>query len=230
MSSEFKHDLEELSSYLASIMQERPIIYLLAKFLRKKGLKFQLEAKHKDLVVNNTHVEFKFNYDRVGEVLNDELTKHMNNPKGMWADLKGGRIKGKWGVIKRVYEDVCDKKPPIFIWIICARDLSKVVQDDLKRICIWREQRNYNKKHPYNSDRAFLIVVDRLLAELQAERPFSVLKEEIVTSGDFPSTYHFRICEFPTDGRHDAEEAMSTVTLRDKDGNVVYVGKNVSEA
>lgn len=177
VSVEFGRALGDLSSYLASVKQERPIIYLLANFLWKRKIKFQLEAKHKDLVVEGKHLEFKFNYDRVGEV------------------LKGGST-GKWGVRDGIRQDVIDKKPDIFVWIICSRDLSKVAPDELDRICFSREQRNYNRRHPYNSDREFLAVVDALLAELQAERSFSVLAEEIVTTGDFPSTYRFKICEF----------------------------------
>jgi hypothetical protein len=45
---EFKQDLEQMSSYLASIKQERPIVYLLAKCLWRRRYEFELEVKHCD--------------------------------------------------------------------------------------------------------------------------------------------------------------------------------------
>ena len=60
LSPDFKQGLEEMSSYLASIMQERPIVYLLAKCLWQRGYKFELEYKRHDLSVNGKRVEFKF--------------------------------------------------------------------------------------------------------------------------------------------------------------------------
>jgi len=49
--------------------------------------------------------------------------------------------------------------------------------------------------HPYRSSLAFLAVADSFLERMRTIRPFSVLKEAVETNGDFPSTYHFRICE-----------------------------------
>jgi len=190
-SSEFKQGMVELSSYLASIMQERPIIYLLAKCLWKRGYKFELEDKRRDLFVNDKHLEFKFTHDNT---IVNELRSWPNLDK-LWAAVQARQISETW-VMAQLYKDVCVKKPHIFVWIICSRDLSKVVADDLKRISEWIKQREYNKMHPYNSNDEFLTVSDLFLEKLQAVRPFSVLKEAIVTNGDFPSTYHFRICEF----------------------------------
>jgi hypothetical protein len=59
-----------------------------------------------------------------------------------------------------------------------------------------REQCHYNATHPYVSDGELLTVVDTYLDRLRAESPFSLLKQDIQTNGDFPSTYHFRICDF----------------------------------
>src|SRR5262245_52709329 len=86
-SAEFQQDLGELSSYLASIMQERPIVYLVAKHLWKRGCKFALEDSRRDLYVNKKRVEFKFNFDRVGERLKDELSQYGGDLRGMWASV-----------------------------------------------------------------------------------------------------------------------------------------------
>ena len=197
-SDEYKRDLEEMSSYLASIKQERPIIYCLAKFLWKREQVFQVEAKRRDLVVHKTHLEFKYNFDCDMAKLEDELKKYQDKPlDSMWKDVRAKKISKSWGVAPSIYEDVCIKKPDIFVWVICARDLSKVSNDARERICWSTEQWKWSQSHPY-SDRTYLNVADRLLAKLQAERPFSVLQKEIVTKGDFPSTYHLRICGFPT--------------------------------
>jgi hypothetical protein len=191
VSPEFRQELQELSSYLASIMQERPIVYLLAKCLWKRGYKFELENQGRDLFVNEKHIEFKFNYDRCEEVLKGELEKHGENLKAMWS----GKV-GNWAIMPKIFKDVCEKKPDIFVWIICSRDLSKVTDDALKSIRRGREQRKYSAKHPYNSDGEFLTTVDLSLDKLRAIRPFTLLKQDIETMGDFPSTYHFRICAF----------------------------------
>src|SRR5438552_482130 len=97
-SSEFKQDLEELSSYLASIAQERPIVYLLAKCLWKRGYHFELEEKRSDLSVNGKRLEFKFNYDKMAGRLQDELTRHGDNLTAMWTAAQAGAINKTWGV------------------------------------------------------------------------------------------------------------------------------------
>jgi hypothetical protein len=102
--------------------------------------------------------------------------------------------------VAKVYEDVCVRKPDIFVWIICSRDLSKVSPDDLNRICRGHEQRKFNATRPYISDGELLTKVDSFLGKLNAKRPFSLLKQDIQTIGDFPSTYHFRICDFASAG------------------------------
>src|SRR5262249_446684 len=191
LSSEFKQGLEEMSSYLASIMQERPIVYLLAKCLWRRGYKFELEDQHHDLSLNDKRIEFKFNYNRCEKVLAAELAKYGDNLKGMWELVRTGAINRSRGVMPRIYEDACERRPHLFVWIICSRDLSKVAPDDLKRICFGREQRKYNETRPYAWDGERLAVADSFLGKLQAIRPFSLLKQEIHTNGSFPSTYHF---------------------------------------
>ncbi len=198
LSCEFKQGLEELSSYLASIARERPIVHLLAKCLWFRKIKFELEHQKQDLTVNGKRIEFKFNYDRCQEDLTHELERHGDNLKGMWALVELKQISKSWGVMPKIYEDVCVRTPPtdLFVWIICSRDLSKLSPDDVNRICAGREQRRYNATHPYVSDGEPLTVVDSYLDRLQAVRPFSLIKQDIQTNGDFPSTYHFRICDF----------------------------------
>src|SRR5262245_36510203 len=196
LSSEFKQGLEELRSYLASIMQERPIVYLLAKCLWQRRYQLELEDKRHDLSLNGKRIEFKFNYDRCEEKLRKGLAEYGDNLQGMWELVEARVINKSWGVMPKIYEDICVKKPDIFVWIICSRDLSGVAPDDLKRICLGREQCKYNATHPYTRDGRLLTVVDSFLRKLQAIRPFSLLNLDITTNGDFPSTYHFRICDF----------------------------------
>jgi hypothetical protein len=151
-----------------------------------------------DLAVNDKRIEFKFNYDRCEKFLRKELAKHQGDLKGMWKSVQAGSVNKSRGVMARIYEDVCERipLPHIFVWIICSRDLAKVGPEDLRRICCGTEQRKYNALHPYVPEGGALPMVDRLLSHLQAERSFSLLKQDIPTEGDFPSTYHFRICDF----------------------------------
>jgi hypothetical protein len=196
----FKKDLKELSSYLASIKQERPIVHCLAKHLWKRGHKFQLEAKHKDLVVDKTHLEFKYSYDSDMAFMSKEFKKYGHKPLEEIRRLARAKKRSTgWNVMPGMLGDMCEKETDIFVWIICSRDLSKVAPDDLKRICWSKAQCEWNAKYPQSaSARDYLKVVDLFLDKVQAEseRPFSVLKEAIETNGDFPSTYHFILCEF----------------------------------
>src|SRR5262249_38282149 len=100
-----------------------------------------------------------------------------------------------WVALPRLYTDMVHKKADVFVWIILARDLSKIDEGDQERICVSSFQRKWNKRYPY-SDRTYLDIADRFLDRIRAEKPFSIIKEEIQTTGDFPSTYNFWLCEF----------------------------------
>lgn len=121
VSAEFKQDVEQLSSYLASIAPETPIKHCLAKHLWKGGHKFQLEAKRKDLVVNGKHVEFKGTFDFSMTGLERELVSYGEKPlKAMyWAARMMKKSIGWSGL--NIYQDICEKKPDIFVLIICSR-------------------------------------------------------------------------------------------------------------
>jgi len=125
-----------------------------------------------------------------------KLAKYGDNLNGMWQLVQARAINKSWGVMPKTYEDACIRKPHIFVWIICSRDLSKLAPDDLRLICRGRAQCKYKATHPYASDGELLTVADSFLGKLQAVRPFSLLKQDIQTNGNFPSTYHFRICDF----------------------------------
>ena len=71
--AEFRKDLDELACTWPASMQERPIVHLIAKYLRRRGHKFGLEVNHCDLVVDSTRIEFKFNFNRCEEKLDEEL-------------------------------------------------------------------------------------------------------------------------------------------------------------
>ena len=203
VSDEYKRELEETSSYLASIKQERPIIYSLAKCLWKnnRSRSFQLEDKKRDLVVDETHLEFKYHFDCDMAGLAKELKTYGDKSlKAMWADAESGKLSKTWKTMPGLYKDMCvnkvgDRLADIFVWIICSRDLSKVSPDARKRICWSIEQGKWSATHLY-SDRSYLAAADSFLDRAYVERPFSVLKDSIETKGDFPSTYHFRICDF----------------------------------
>ena len=92
LSAEFKTGLEEISSYLASIVQERPIVHLLAKCLWNQKQLYALERnKRHDLTVwtptirsgkRETRIEFKFNYETCSVKLDKELTRVMEQLGG----------------------------------------------------------------------------------------------------------------------------------------------------
>jgi hypothetical protein len=199
-SPKYKHDLQELSSYAASIKQERPMVLLLAKHFHQQSYKIALEQHHHDLVVDGTTIEFKFHYDFDIPKLQKELNKHVGDIERVWKAAQEGELSKSWSIIPGIYNDICLKRPDIFVWIICARDLSKLTGDDLSSVCLGSRQVNYNEVHPYGPDSALLEVADRFLEKLQGFRKFSLETATIATNGDFPSSYHLRLCDFAVVG------------------------------
>ena len=205
LSSEFKQGLEEMSSYLASVMQEAPIVHLLAKYLWQQKHIYALERnKHHDLTVwpslpskeKETTIEFKFNYETCAEKLGKELAKLTGNLDPIVIEAKFST----WDVVRGICKDVFTKKPDIFVWIVCSRDISKLTADDLTRIPYSKPLKKYQRLHPYGTGREFLVTtIDGFLQRLRKVpkvKPFSISEAEIETEGFFPSTYHFRICDF----------------------------------
>lgn len=198
-SSNFKKDLGEISSYLASIAVETPVVHCLAKHLWKSGkYKYQVEAKRQDLAIDGKRVEVKSSYDSTVKRLEAEIQRYgVKACEEMWKAARAQRKSMGWSIMLKIYEDVCQKDPAtdIFVWVLCARDLSKLKPDDRKRTCMYKPQLDYNLKYGY-SDQSYIKVADGFLAELALFRSFSVSKTEVKTTGDFPSAYNFRICEF----------------------------------
>ena len=201
-SSEFKSELEDVSSYAANIRQERPIVLLFAKYFWRRNYKSALEQKFPqrrekcDLVVDGTYIEFKFHYDCDMINLQKELNRYGGKIEIVWNAACEKKLSKTWTVSPGVYKDVLVKRPDIFVWIICSRDLSKLTTDEISRVCIAIDQSRYNRKRPYESSREFLEAADSLLAKLQELRKFSLEKATIVTNGSFPSAYHLMLCDF----------------------------------
>jgi hypothetical protein len=204
---DFRAGLEEMSSYLASIMQETPLAHLLAKCLWKEKHQYVLERGNKkhDLTIwppgdesgkSSTTIEVKQNYDCAMETLSGQLRKYEDRSLSeLWEESQASRRSIGWDIPMGFYKDMVIKAPSIFLLILCSRDLSRL-DDDTRARVVWSEaQCKYNEEFPYH-DRAFLGVFEELLTRLQVERPFTVVPAEIEVHSDFPSTYHFRICEF----------------------------------
>lgn len=192
ISPEYKQDLQDMSCFLASVKQERPLVYFLAKQLWKRRCKFRLEAERTDLIINGKRFEFKFTYDCDMGVLSKELE---NSGGKLLKDVCIDKPTHGWVALPRLYADMVNKRADVVVWVILSRDLSGVDEDALQGICVSEFQKKWNKKHPY-SDRVYLKIAERFLEKIRAEKSFSVLKEEIQTTGEFPSVYHFWLCEF----------------------------------
>jgi hypothetical protein len=198
-SSEFKSELEDLSSYAANIRQERPVVLLFAKYFWRRGYKLALEKKKCDLVIDETRVEFKFHFDSDSLSLQKELRRYDGNIELLMNAVSKKEISPTWTVSPGIYKDVMMKRPDIFVWVLCARDLSKLTNDDIDRICIGAQQQCYNRGRPFESNQEFLEVADNFLAKLQELRKFSLEKAVINTNGGFPSAYYLRACDFAAD-------------------------------
>lgn len=195
-SSEFRSELEDLSSYAANIRQERPIVLLFAKHFWRRGCKLALEKKRCDLVVDGTRVEFKFHFDYDMLSLRKEMDRYGGDVERLMEAVSKKELSRTWTVSPGIYKDVIVKRPDIFVWILCARDLGGLTSEELGRVCIGTHQKRYNRDWPYESNLEFLEVADGFLAKLQELRKFSLEKATVSTSGGFPSTYHLRACAF----------------------------------
>lgn len=187
MSPEFKQDLEAISCFLASVKQERPIVYFLARLLWKKGCNLRLEDKHTDLVIDGKRFEFKFSYDADMTRLQKELD-HAGNQ--LLKDVYLKPPKHGWVTLPRLFSDMANKGANVFVWIILSRDLSRLTADAQQGIALSKRQLRWNRHHAY-LDQTYLETADQFVKKVQVEKNCSVIKESVETVGNFPSTYHF---------------------------------------
>lgn len=195
-SIEFMAELQELSSYAANIRQERPIVTLIAKHLWRRGFKVALEKKKCDLVVSEARVEFKFSFDFDICNLKKEMDKYKDDLVMIMNDVFEKKMNGTWSVSPTILKDVVEKRPDMFIWILCRRDISKLTDEELSRVCIAAEQQRYNQRYPFHSnEQEFLQIVDRFLVGLKKFRHFPIEKITIATNNSVPpSVYYFVLC------------------------------------
>lgn len=196
-SPDFYSELNELSSYAANIKQERPIAYLLCKYLRRSGYDAILEKDKHDLVVNGASIELKFHYDfDVVERLGKELELFQGDINKLRKKAASGKMSKSWTVAPGVLRDVVDKQTDIFVWIISSRDLSALpLENTIGRVCVGTQQLRYSKKYRLKA-LGFLQIVDEFLDKIKQQRRFAVEKFTLKTNGDFPSDYNVCICEF----------------------------------
>ena len=201
---EFRAELATMSSALASITQEVPIKHALAKQLYRTGREYALEDKHRDLLIEGAHLEFKFNFDKSVASIEKDLDR-WGTLEEMWAAYKSKSR--SWSALAKVFEDIAGKEkkhhPDFFVWIVCSRDLEQVDDGKLtkRRVCMWKDQRKYNKKHKY-SEGYHRTVISRLIKMIQDVRPCRVDHKGAVVgpADDFESTYDFYVFQFNDNG------------------------------
>ena len=195
-SAEFRVELDALSCYGANIRQERPIVLFLAKYFWQRGHKVALEKNKCDLVVDGIRIECKFHFDSDTPRLQKELTKYDGSIEMLMNAVSAKKHSKTWTVCPGIYRDVVVKRPDIFVWVLCARDLTKLTKDEMSRVCVGDHQRRYNKNNPYELNRAFLEVADGFLDKLNELRNFSLEQATVTTTGAFPSAYHLMLFTF----------------------------------
>jgi len=197
-SADFRAELEEMSTYAASMKQERPIVLLLSKYLWRKGYKAAPELKKCDLNVDGTLIEFKFHFD--ADIPN--ICGEMNRP-GVTFETLSELIQDKtlfhptWTTTPGIFKDIHGKEADIFVWIICSRDLSKLKDEDVRRVCWSPAQNKFNKYvFPYSRNAEVFSQAEEFIRGLAGPRNCSVETLTVTTKGTFPSTYHFVLCDF----------------------------------
>lgn len=132
-SEEYIRELKDVSSYAASVKQERHMINILAKILDKKGYKVALEYKKHDLLINDTIIEVKFYYEKDIKKLEKEFNEHNKNIDAM----KQKAIKknySTWDISYPILIDIFQKNPDIFILIVLSRNLREITKEILEII------------------------------------------------------------------------------------------------
>jgi hypothetical protein len=194
-SPDFKAELGEVSGHLASIAQERPIIQMIAKRLWGRDLVFSLEDQHQDLRISGRHFEFKFNYDKTLPLVSQEM-QDWHDFDDMWERKRNK----SWSPMAKVYQDLKFKRPHVFVWIICARDLNHLSDEVLaqRRINMWKEQKKYRGSFPYDPYGPYLEIAKLFLERLSKEVAGFEVPEPVTLQVEnklFRSTYHLYICD-----------------------------------
>lgn len=211
-SVEFQEELQELSSYGSNIKQERPIMYLLAKFLRRKDLIVILEKNKTDIVIQGVIRELKLGKKKVSPTfpvsieakfffefdLKKDAKKFKWNKDEIEAFITNNQKSSGWSPVELILEDIFVKKPDIFILIIQSRDLTSVrTTSQLDRIVCSDQTLNYNKKFGINNKSNFQILQDFLHANMTL-KPFKLNELKLKIVQIFPSTYHIYLLNFIT--------------------------------
>lgn len=141
----FKKELAELSHYCSSIKQERQIMALIAKFLSQRYV-INLEYKKKDMLIDSSHIEVKYNFDCDVMSLIDSVKG--KSPTNINSEIKTTKNIG-WKPYLCIARDILHKKPDCFLWIVVSRNLSDdmTTKDHSKKLYCWAEQnlKYYNK-------------------------------------------------------------------------------------
>lgn len=201
-SPDFREDLREMSSYLASIQLERPIVCLFAKYLWRRDRIFTLErVKKHDLTIwlpdksATVHVEFKYNTDLIVEELKKEFSRLGDNPASFqkaFEDRKNDR-----GMMHKLFKDFRRKDAHFFIWVICSRDLVGVDPADGVRIVNWKKYSRQPNSISSTELHSFIFRILRAFdiseTNIKTEIIEFVAKDEVA----FPSIFHFFVCKLP---------------------------------
>ena len=80
-------------------------------------------------MVEATRIEFKFHFDYDTLSLRKELGMYGGDVGKLMEAVANEELSPTWTVGPRVYKDVIVKRPDIFVWVLCARDLSKLTAE-----------------------------------------------------------------------------------------------------
>lgn len=204
----YKEDLEDLSLYAAHIKQERPMLYILAKHLSKRGFAPILEKKigdarrPYDLVVDNTKIEAKFYYE--GDLERrfmremEDVGWSIDSLIGKLESLKKEKRGTSWKMALAIIKDLYEKIPEIFMLIILSRDLRGIKEPKLlEQICWAKYEKKYNKYNDWQNLQLVNEFLKCMHASKKMKRQFRSDSLEIpIENKMFRSLYHIYFCDF----------------------------------
>lgn len=140
-SEEYIRELKDVSSYAASVKQERHMINILAKILDKKGYKVALEYKKHDLLINDTIIEVKFYYEKDIKKLEKEFNEHNKNIDAMKQKAINKNY-STWDISYPILIDIFQKKT---LHIYFDRFVKELTRNNKRNIGNYKRELRYSK-------------------------------------------------------------------------------------
>lgn len=200
-SREFERELRNAGHWAANLRPERPLTFLLARELARKGHSVTLEkpyphGKKCDLFVFDKYVEIKGHFDSDFVQIEKELNSFEGNLEELFQAAQDKKLSKSWSIVPKLFEDSVIRKPDILLWIVVARNLSGVPSGKLPDYCVADQQLRYTANSQYVAGESVFAKAQKLVERIGRYRGVRLTIIEHAFDEPVPSVYWFGLCEF----------------------------------